>query len=144
MKTINKSVIVPYTPEQMYKLVNDIERYPDFVPWCVGSELLTQDRDELRARLDFAKGSVQKSFATINRLHKNKMIEMRLLDGPFKHLEGFWRFEVENENVTKVSFDISFEFSNKIMGMMFGSFFQQVVGSLVDAFYQRAQEVYGD
>lgn len=144
MKTINKSVIVPYTPEQMYTLVNDIERYPEFVPWCVGSELLSKTDDELRARLDFAKGGAQKSFATINRLQPNKMIEMCLLDGPFKHLEGFWRFEVEREGVTRVSLDISFEFSNKMMGMMFGSFFQQIIGSLVDAFYQRAQEVYGD
>ena len=127
MPTINKSQIVPYTPEQMYRLVNDIDHYPDFIPWCIGSEIESSNEDELRARLDFAKGGMQKSFTTLNRLHPGKMIEMRLVDGPFKHLDGFWRFEPMGEEGCRVSLDMSFEFSTKLIAMMAGSFFHQIV-----------------
>ena len=144
MPTINKSQIVPYTTEQMYSLVNDIDRYPEFIPWCVGSEIVFSGEDELHARLDFAKGGMQKSFSTVNRLLPNKMIEIRLLDGPFKHLEGFWRFDALAHEGARVSLDMNFEFSTRLAGMMVGPFFQQIAGSLVDSFVKRAEAVYDD
>lgn len=144
MPVINKSHIIPYTTEQMYALVNAIEQYPQFIPWCVGSEVLLSNDDEIHARLDFEKGGVSKSFATVNRLSPHKMIEIRLLDGPFKHLEGYWRFDPLDNGGSRVTLDLNFEFATKVVGMMVGPFFQQIASSLVDAFTERAYEVYDD
>ncbi|MCH9643496.1 MAG: type II toxin-antitoxin system RatA family toxin [Gammaproteobacteria bacterium] len=144
MPTINKSQIVPYNPEQMYSLVNDIEHYSEFIPWCVRGEVQSSDEHEIRACLHFAKGGMEKSFTTLNRLQPYKMIEMSLVDGPFKHLDGFWRFDPLEDEGCRVSLDMSFEFATKLIAMMAGSFFQQIASSLVDAFCKRAHEVYGD
>jgi ribosome-associated toxin RatA of RatAB toxin-antitoxin module len=124
--------------------VNAIEQYPQFIPWCVGSEVLLHNNDEIHARLKFEKGGVSKSFSTVNRLSPHKMIEIRLLDGPFKHLEGFWRFDPLDNGGSRVTLDLNFEFATKIVGMMVGPFFQQIASSLVDAFTERAYEVYDD
>ena len=143
MPSINKSVVVPYSPAQMYTLVNDINAYPEFINWCEKSEILSQDADEIKATLHLSVGGLQKSFTTRNRLQPNKMIEMRLVDGPFHHLEGFWIFETDGDNHCKIRFELEFEFSNKLMGIAAGPVFSQMTLGLVDAFSQRAQEVYG-
>ncbi|MGM0594322.1 MAG: type II toxin-antitoxin system RatA family toxin [Pseudomonadota bacterium] len=143
MTTISKNALVPYSAAQMFDLVNDIEAYQDFLPWCRSSEVLSQDADEIRATIEIAHGSLHKAFTTCNRLQKNKMIEMRLVKGPFKHLEGFWRFDKLDEQACKVSLDLDFEFSNKLIGMAMGPIFSQIANSLVDAFSKRAVDVYG-
>ncbi|MBA2654190.1 MAG: type II toxin-antitoxin system RatA family toxin [Gammaproteobacteria bacterium] len=144
MTIIQRSAIVPHTAEEMYKLVNAIEDYPDFVPWCKQTVVHSRDEDEIHATLSFEGGGFNKSFTTCNRLQKNKMIEMRLIDGPFKHLEGFWRFEHHEDTHCMVKLDLEFELANKILGMAFGAVFNQVANSLVDAFSKRASEVYGN
>jgi ribosome-associated toxin RatA of RatAB toxin-antitoxin module len=143
MQTISRSALVPYTNAQMYDLVNDIKSYPDFLPWCRRSRVISEDEDEIRAELELAKGSLHKTFATCNRLQHHKMIEMRLLEGPFKHLEGFWRFTSLDETSSKVSLDMEFEFKNRILTMTVGPMFNQIANSLVDAFTQRARQIYG-
>ena len=143
MASISRSALVPFSAEQMYLLVDDIERYGEFLPWCSQSNVIARDDDEVRASLMISKAGFNKSFATCNRLQKNKMIEMRLLDGPFKHLEGFWRFDALAEDASKVSLDLEFEFSNKIVGMTFGPVFGQIANTGVDAFMNRAKHVYG-
>lgn len=143
MPDIKKTKIVPFTPAQMYDLVNDIDKYPQFVPWCSRSEVLSQDDDEIKARLYFEGGGFTKSFTTCNRLQKNKMIELRLLDGPFRHLEGFWRFENHLDNQCEIILDLEFEFSSGLLSLAFGPMFNQVANTLVDAFSKRAHEVYG-
>jgi ribosome-associated toxin RatA of RatAB toxin-antitoxin module len=90
-----------------------------------------------------SKGGINKSFATLNRLQPGKMIEMRLLEGPFKRLEGYWRFDTLREGACKVSLDMDFEFSSRMLGMVVGPVFTQVANTLVDAFCRRAEEVYG-
>lgn len=142
MPTINKQAVVSYKQEQMYDLVNDIESYPQFVPWCEGSQVLSRSEDEVRASLSFARGGISKSFTTMNRLQPHKMIEIRLLDGPFKMLEGFWRFEKVDDQYSKVGLDLEFEFSSRLVAMMFGPVFHQVATMLVTAFTARAKEVY--
>jgi len=127
----------------MFALVNDIGAYSEFLPWCRSSEVIEQRGDELRATIDIAHGSLHKSFTTRNRLQQDKMIEMRLEEGPFKHLEGFWRFDVLGERACKVSLDLDFEFSNRLIGMAMGPIFSQIANSLVDAFSKRAVDVYG-
>lgn len=144
MTTIHRSALVPYTPGEMFDLVNDVEAYPDFLVGCRASEVLSRDADEVRASLTLEKGGFKKTFSTINRMQAHKMIEMRLLEGPFKHLEGFWRFEAVDDSACRVSLDIEFEFSNRLMGMAMGPMFNQIVNSLVDAFCQRAVQVYGE
>lgn len=144
MAVINRHALVPYSSEQMFKLVNDVNSYHEFLPWCAHSTELSRDEDEVKACIELAKGKVRKSFTTLNRLQKNKMIEMRLVDGPFKHLEGFWRFDTLNDGMAcKVSLDMEFEFSNKILSMTVGPVFSTISNSLVDAFVRRAEEIYG-
>lgn len=143
MTIINKSALVPYSAEKLFLLVNDIEAYPDFLPWCKASEVFSRTDDEVKARLDLVKGAVHKSFTTVNRIQKNKMIEMRLLEGPFHHFEGFWRFEGLEENACKISLDMDFEFSSKMAGMIMGPLFNQIANTLVDSFCKRAKDVYG-
>ncbi len=143
MTIINKAAKVVYSPDQMYELVNRIEDYPHFVPWCKSTEILSRDPDEIKARLFFARGGLEKSFTTCNRLQENKMVEIRLLDGPFRMLEGFWRFETIPEGC-RISLDLEFEFSNKVVGMMFSHLFNPIANMLVDVFCQRAKDVYGE
>lgn len=143
MSTISKNALVPYSATEMYALVHDVESYALFLPWCRSSQVLSQDDDEQRATIEIAHGSLRKSFTTCNRLQKNKMIEMRLEQGPFKHLEGFWRFDTLGERACKVSLDLDFEFSNKLVGMAMGPIFSQIANTLVDAFSKRAVDVYG-
>ena len=144
MPTISRSALVPYSPADMYALVDDIASYPSFLPWCTEARESHRDEDEVQATIRLSKGSLNKSFTTCNRLQHGKMIEMRLVEGPFKHLEGFWRFDqLEDGAACKVSLDLDFEFSNRIVGMAIGPVFNQVANTLVDAFVTRAREVYG-
>jgi ribosome-associated toxin RatA of RatAB toxin-antitoxin module len=142
MPIIQRSAIVPHTAEEMYQLVNAIEEYPSFIPWCHGAEVHSRDEDEVRATLHFEGAGLRKSFTTCNRLQKNKMIEMRMLNGPFKHLEGFWRFDPKEESQCLVKLDLEFEVASKLFGFAFGSIFNQVANTLVEAFSERAKEVY--
>jgi ribosome-associated toxin RatA of RatAB toxin-antitoxin module len=144
MTVINKSVIVPYTQGQMYDLINDIEKYAQFVPYCVNSQVIERSTDEIHASLTFASAGIHKSFSTLNRLQPHKMVEMRLVNGPFKSLEGFWSFEAVENNQCRVSLNLEFEFSTGVLKMLFGPVFNQVASLLVDSFHQRAQQVYRD
>ena len=143
MTSISKSALVPYSPAQMFALVNGIETYPEFLPWCRNTEVLSRSDDEVRATIELSKGGVEKAFTTCNRNQKNKMIEMRLVEGPFKRLEGFWRFDALGDEGCKVSFDLEFEFASRMLDMVVGSVFGQIANSLVDFFHRRAVEVYG-
>lgn len=143
MTTISKSMLLPYSAAEMYALVNDIESYPQFLPWCSHAQVQVQNSDEQRATIELSKGGIQKAFTTCNRVQKDKMIEMRLLEGPFRRLNGYWRFDALRENACKVSMDMEFEFSSRMLGMVVGPVFSQIVSSLVDAFHRRAEEVYG-
>ena len=143
MESINRSALLPYTPQEMYGLVVDIESYPRFLPWCEGSRILSRDDDEVRASIDFAVGNMTKSFTTRNRHQVNKMVEMHLVDGPFSRLDGCWRFDPLGEEGCKISLFLEYDFSSRMLSMVVGSVFSHIANSLVDAFQQRAVEVYG-
>ena len=100
----------------MYDLVNDIEAYPLFLPWCRSTTVHSRSDDEVRATIEIAKGRLQKSFTTLNRLQRNKMMEVRLLEGPFRRLDGFWRFDALSEDACKVSLDLEFEIAGESGG----------------------------
>jgi len=140
--TINKSALVRYSASEMFALVNDIESYPQFLPWCRSAQVLSRETDEVRATLELARGGIQKSFTTSNRLQADKIIEIRLVEGPFRHLNGFWRFDPLSEQASKVSLDMSFEFA-PVLDFVIGPVFRSIADSLVDAFHKRAVEVYG-
>lgn len=142
MPNVKRSRTVTYSCEQMYALVNEVEHYAEFLPYCVESKVHHRDDDEVQATLMIGAGGMSKSFTTRNRLQVNKMIEIRLVDGPFSHLEGFWRFDDENGGC-KISFDLEFEFAGKIFSMLLGPVFDQVTDKMVDAFCDRAEVVYG-
>lgn len=127
----------------MYALVNDVESYPQFLPWCRSTRVLSRNEDEVRATIELARGGIQKSFTTCNRLQKDKMIEIRLVEGPFHHLEGFWRFDALDEKASRVSLDLDFDFSSRILSLAFGPVFGQIANTLVDSFQKRAVQVYG-
>ncbi len=141
MTIINKTAVVPYSSAQMFDLVNDIEKYPQFIPYCVDSKIILQKEDEIHAMLTFAGAGIHKSFTTLNRLQAHKMIEIRLIDGPFKSLEGFWSFEEINETSCKITLNLEFELIG-VLKILFGPIFSQIVNLLVDSFHQRAQQIY--
>ncbi len=143
MTVVKKSRSVPYSCEQMYRLVNDIERYADFLPYFSSSVIHHQDEDEVQATLSITAAGMSKSFTTRNRLQANKMIEMRLVDGPFSHFEGFWRFDETPEGCA-VSLDLEFDFAGRMLSMLLGPIFEQVTDALVDAFCDRAVQIYTD
>jgi len=144
MANVDRSALVPYSAAEMYALVDDIDAYQRFLPWCKTSRVLSRDEDVVRGSLELSKGGIEKAFTTCNRVQKNKMIEMRLEEGPFHHLEGFWRFDALDEQACKISLLMEFEFSSKILGLTVGPVFNQIANSLVDAFCKRAVEVYGE
>ncbi len=145
MPLISRNALVPYSVEEMYRLVADIESYPEFLPWCRATEVLERNDDQVRASIEIARGALNKTFTTLNRMQKNKVIEMRLLKGPFKHLEGFWRFDaLKDESACKISLDMDFEFESKLVAFAMGSIFNQIANTMVDAFSKRAVEVYGE
>jgi ribosome-associated toxin RatA of RatAB toxin-antitoxin module len=127
----------------MYQLVDDIASYKEFLPWCGDSVEHKRDDSTVEATVTIAKGSINKAFSTKNSLQQNELIEMHLLDGPFKKLHGFWRFEALRENASKISLELEFEFSNRLVGMAIGPIFNQVANSMVDSFVDRARSKYG-
>lgn len=144
MPNISKSALVPYTAAQMFDLVDKVSDYPEFLPWCGGAEELSRNEDEVNASVTISHSGINKAFSTRNRLQKNKMIEMELVNGPFKHLHGFWRFETLSDSACKVSLDLEYEFSSKLLGMAVGPVFNQIANSMVDSFCQRADKIYGN
>lgn len=145
MPLISRNALVPYSVEEMYRLVEDVEAYPDFLPWCRSTAVLERNEQQVKASIEIAKGALNKSFTTINRMQHNKMIEMRLIEGPFKHLEGFWRFDaLKDTSACKISLDLDFEFESKLIAFAVGAVFNQIANTMVDAFCKRAVEVYGE
>ncbi|HET8700824.1 MAG TPA: type II toxin-antitoxin system RatA family toxin [Nitrococcus sp.] len=144
MTTVSRSALVPYSAEVMFRLVEDVDAYEQFLPWCKESRILHRNKDYVRAMIVVSKGGLEKSFTTQNRLHPSKMIDIRLVEGPFRRLNGFWRFQSLPGNGCKVALDLEFEFANRLIGMAFGRVFHQVANTLVDSFVRRADELYGN
>lgn len=142
MTTIHRHALTAHSAEQMYALVDDIGAYPEFLPWCRSADVIERTQDVVTAQLELAKGAVHKTFTTKNRLMPGKMVEMKLVQGPFRHLEGFWRFEALSDEACKISLDLDFEFNSRMVGVMVGPVFNQVANTLVDAFCNRADELY--
>jgi len=142
MASINRSALMPFSNHQMYDIVNDVKKYPDFLPWCASSKVLSQSDTEMEASILMKKGKLNHSFSTLNTLTVDEIIHMQLIDGPFKSLSGDWIFTPLSEQASKIELHLNFEFSNRIVGLLIGPIFTQIADSLVDAFCQRAHQIY--
>lgn len=143
MRRVNRSAIVPYSAEQMFALVADVESYPDFLPWCTGAQIHSIDGDVIEASVELSKSGLSKSFTTRNVLLQPESISMTLVGGPFRHLDGGWKFLALGEDGCKVSMDLEFEFESRVTDMLFGQVFEEICNALIDAFTKRAEETYG-
>ena len=143
MTAIHKSALVPYSAHEMYRLVADIEAYPQFLPWCGGARVLSRAPDAIVAAIEIAYSGINKTFTTRNTLTPGARMTMELLDGPFKHLDGVWHFQELSAHESKISLDLDFEFANKLLAFALNSTFSKIADSMVDSFLQRAQRVYG-
>ncbi len=132
-----------YSARQMFNLVNDVESYPEFLPWCSSTTLLSRTEDQVCAELEVARMGVSQRFSTCNRMVPGVSMDIELIDGPFKHLKGGWVFKTLREDACKVELELDFDFSGKLINAAFGTVFHQVANTLVDAFCKRADEVYG-
>lgn len=143
MTVIKRSAIVPYTQRQMFELVDNIEEYPRFLPWCNNSHILSRSENEVDATLEIAFSGVHKSFTTRNTLHHYDRIVLSLVEGPFKHLSGTWVFTPLGEHGCKVNMELEFEFGGSLIEKLIQPVFNRIVNSLVDAFCKRAVDIYG-
>ncbi|MEO5340585.1 MAG: type II toxin-antitoxin system RatA family toxin [Magnetococcus sp. MYC-9] len=141
MSRHNASTIVPYTPDQMYQLVVDMDRYPEFLPWCVKARKYESDEAGFKSEITFAFKGLRETFYTQDRLEPGRKITITLLSGPFRHLESEWLF-TPMEGGTKVDFFIDFNFKNKLIDLTVGPLFGEASRRMVEAFKQRAQAIY--
>lgn len=145
MPRIQKNALVRYTAGQMYDLVDAIESYPDFLPWCSGSRVLKREDNIVEAELSVAyAGKFSHTFATRNQCIVGSSISMKLLRGPFRTLEGTWQFEPITEQASRISLDLHFEMTGTLTAMAFSPIFNQICNTLVEAFTARAKTIYGN
>ena len=144
MRHVNRSALVSYRAAELFDLVDDVDSYAEFLPWCSRSEVLKRDDEVVEATIELQKGSVSKAFTTRNLRAPDESLSIELLGGPFRHLQGGWQFMDLGKAGCKVSLELNFEFESRMIDIMFGAFFQDTCNSLVDAFVQRASEVYGE
>lgn len=142
MEKIKRSALVPYSAKQMYLLVDDIEKYPEFVPYCKNAEIILREQQQVSATLHVSKSGIAKSFSTKNDLYPYERIQMQLLNGPFKYLNGNWRFIPLSEEACKIELDLEYEFTHKLASIAFAKIFNQLAQSMVTAFTKRAEEIY--
>ena len=140
---IQRSALLPYSAAAMYNLINDVERYPEFLPWCSAGEILEQNENFMRAALKIAKGHLSQRFVTKNTLLLNEKVSMALEEGPFSQLQGDWEFKALGESACKISLDLKFDYAGPIIKATLGPLFTQAANTMVDAFCQRAKELYG-
>lgn len=146
MKSVNKSVLIWYSPEEMFALVRDVARYPEFLPWCDHAQVLEDAGQSMTAEVGMAIGGLRKSFVTHNQHEGHSKIHMRLLKGPFSRLEGHWLFHPVgdgSERACKVELQLDYGFDNVALRALVGPVFDRIANSMVDAFIERAEKVYG-
>lgn len=142
MPSLERSTLLKYSAQDMFTLVGDVEAYPQFLPGCVSACVEHVEGPQVRARLGFRVKGLSDSFATENRLDDNR-IHMRLLDGPFRQLDGYWHFMPLTDSACKVSLQLSLEFGNRLMEMTLAPWIDRAVNGVMDAFRLRADALYG-
>lgn len=142
MAVVKKSALVPYSAGQMFDLVYDVGSYPQFLPWCSRTEVISETAEQICGLIEVARLGIHQTFSTCNRFERPQRMEISLLDGPFRRLHGGWRFTPLREDASKVELELDFEFSGRLIDKAFGPVFNQIANTLVDAFCRRAEDVY--
>jgi ribosome-associated toxin RatA of RatAB toxin-antitoxin module len=143
MTVVEKSVLIECTPAQMFALVDAVEDYPVFLPWCGGSEVFARTEHVTEARIDIVYRGIKSFFATRNDKEFPQRMRLHLLDGPFTRMEGHWNFIALGEQGCKIEFCLHYEFSSATLAKIMGSVFNQIAQSMVDSFVTRARQLYG-
>ena len=141
MTIISRSALMPYAAQIMYEVVNNVAEYPEFLPWCADARILSQSDTLMEASILMKKTWVNHWFSTRNSLVKNKKIEMELLDGPFKRLEGSWEFTDYDDQGSRIKLDLEFEFPNGLGKVLIAPVFSRIANTMVDSFCTRAHEI---
>ncbi|HEX6928321.1 MAG TPA: type II toxin-antitoxin system RatA family toxin [Gammaproteobacteria bacterium] len=144
MREVRKQALVPHSAQTMFDLVNDVDAYPEFLPWCRDARVKEEGDGFRVASIDIALAGAHKTFTTRNTLEPPERLTIDLVEGPFRHLTGEWVFDSLGEDACKVSLCLKFEFSSSIMSMMFGPVFKQMGDTMLEAFVRRAKTLYGN
>lgn len=143
MALVEKSVLIAHSASQMFALVDRVEDYPQFLPWCNRTELKFRDAHKTAATLFINYHSVKSHFTTENEKEEPLWMTIRLVDGPFRRLEGLWRFKPLSDAACKIEFKLNYEFSSRMFEKVIGPVFSHIANTFVDAFVKRASQVYG-
>ena len=143
MALVEKSVLIGRSAQQMFDLVDGVEDYPKFLPWCGGTELLERSATLTAARIHINYHGITAQFATDNPKEAPQRMDIRLREGPFRRLDGSWRFTALGDAGCKIEFKLNYEFSSKVLEKALGPVFNHIVGTFVDSFVKRANQIYG-
>jgi ribosome-associated toxin RatA of RatAB toxin-antitoxin module len=142
MKTVHKSVLIWFSAEEMFALVTDVARYPEFLPWCDKAGVVEQRDDGMTAEIGMAFSGLHKSFTTRNTHVEGRQVNLALVNGPFKHLEGVWKFvPLGDQRACRIELTLNYSFDS-VLGALVGPVFDRIAATLVDAFVKRAEQVY--
>jgi ribosome-associated toxin RatA of RatAB toxin-antitoxin module len=145
MKTVHKSILIWYSPGEMYQLVADIGRYPEFLPWCDQAQIVSQEASSVIAKIGISFGGIHQTFTTRNENKPDQEVLMHLVDGPFSELNGHWLFlpvGTDSQRACKVELNLNYAFGNSSLGKLVGPVFDRIASSMVDAFVKRAEQLY--
>ena len=143
MAEVNQSVLVAYPVQRMFALVDAVEKYPEFLPWCGGTELIFRDAHVTRATIRINYHGIRQSFSTENAKREPHLMQIKLIEGPFRALEGSWRFTDLGGEGCKVELSLRYEFASRMLDKLVGPVFGYIANNLVDAFVKRAHSIYG-
>ncbi len=146
MKTVNKSVLIWYSPEEMFNLVTGVDQYPLFLPWCDRARVLAQDDSGMLAEVGISLSGIRQTFVTRNLHDPGRRVQMQLVKGPFSRLDGDWHFHGVgdgSQRASRVELQLNYGFDSAPLAALIGPVFDRIAGSMVDAFVKRAEQVYG-
>lgn len=143
MATVEKSVLIGHSAAKMYALVADVDAYPQFLPWCSATEVRKLGENRAAATLHVNYHGLRLHFTTENQMEAGALIDMKLVNGPFKHLDGFWRFVPLSEQACKIDFRLNYELSGRLVDKIAGPVFSHIANTLVEVFVKRAASHYG-
>ena len=147
MKTVTKSVLIWYSPQEMYVLVTDVKQYPQFLPWCDHARVLSSDETSETVEIGITFGGISKTWTTRNVHTPGRHVSMALVDGPFSRLDGEWNFVPlgdGSQRACKVELTLDYGFNNATLAKLVGPVFDKIAANMVDAFVKRAGQVYGE
>jgi ribosome-associated toxin RatA of RatAB toxin-antitoxin module len=143
MSEVNKSVLVGHSARQMFALVDAVEQYPEFLPWCAGAVVVHRDGEKTRATIRISYRGIKQSFTTENLKQEPNVMQMKLVEGPFRTLDGSWRFTDFPGHGCKIEFRLHYEFSSRLLEKLVGPVFGHIANTIVDSFVRRAEKMYG-